>query len=118
MNRNTSIALCVFALLSCNIWGGELKFSVVPNFFEQEPDHQSLGPCHGGVVLDEAGKTATLWTASEVIYKRMLKRGWVPIQDDERHAVFEFPRNAFKLPRQVSEARRKAGQAAAKNLHK
>lgn len=70
------------------------------------------------VVLDEAGKTASLWTASEVIYKRMLKRGWVPIQDDERHALFQFPRDSFKLPRQVSEARRKAGQAAAKNLHK
>jgi len=34
---------------------GELKYRVVPNFFEQDPGGQSLGPCHGGAVIDRAG---------------------------------------------------------------
>ena len=33
----------------------ELKYSLAPAFFEQNPGGQSLGPCHGGVVLDKAG---------------------------------------------------------------
>jgi DNA-binding beta-propeller fold protein YncE len=32
-----------------------LKYSIAPGFFEQDPDHKPLGPCHGGVVLDKAG---------------------------------------------------------------
>jgi DNA-binding beta-propeller fold protein YncE len=33
----------------------ELKYSIAPNFFEQNPGGQSLGPCHGGVIIDKAG---------------------------------------------------------------
>jgi hypothetical protein len=33
----------------------ELKYSIVPSFFEQNPGGKSLGPCHGGVVIDKAG---------------------------------------------------------------
>ena len=42
---------------------------------------------------------ATLWTASQTIYRRMLKRGFVPKEDGERHALFEFPKQRVKLPR-------------------
>src|SRR6476659_1863781 len=34
---------------------GELKYAIAPNFFEQNPGGQSLGPCHGGVIIDKAG---------------------------------------------------------------
>ncbi|MEW6159258.1 MAG: 6-bladed beta-propeller [Verrucomicrobiota bacterium] len=34
----------------------EVKFKVVPDFFETQPDHVPLGPCHGGVVIDRAGR--------------------------------------------------------------
>jgi DNA-binding beta-propeller fold protein YncE len=33
----------------------ELKYSIVSNFFDEKPDGKSLGPCHGGVVIDKAG---------------------------------------------------------------
>jgi hypothetical protein len=33
----------------------ELKFNVVPDFFEKNPGGKQLGPCHGGVVIDKAG---------------------------------------------------------------
>jgi DNA-binding beta-propeller fold protein YncE len=33
----------------------ELKYSIVPNFFQDAVDHQPLGPCHGGAVIDKAG---------------------------------------------------------------
>ncbi|HVU99806.1 MAG TPA: 6-bladed beta-propeller [Verrucomicrobiae bacterium] len=32
------------------------KYSVVPNFFQEDPGGQQLGPCHGGVVIDKAGE--------------------------------------------------------------
>jgi len=35
----------------------ELQYSIVPNFYDEKPDGEALGPCHGGVVLDKAGNT-------------------------------------------------------------
>lgn len=52
------IAACLFlafALINPRLSAAELKYSVVPSFFESEPGRQSLGPCHGGLVLDKAG---------------------------------------------------------------
>ena len=46
---------------------------------------------------DEA--TATIWTASEVTYRRLLKRGYAPIEDGERSALFRVPKRDVKLPR-------------------
>ena len=34
---------------------------------------------------DENGELE-IWTASEVVYRRMMKRGYVPSEDGERHA--------------------------------
>ncbi len=36
---------------------GELKYSVVPNFFEANPGGKPIGPCHGGAVQDKAGNS-------------------------------------------------------------
>lgn len=55
MNRFIQTLLGLIALVSTTSFAAELKYSLAPNFFEQEPDHQSLGPCHGGVVLDKKG---------------------------------------------------------------
>jgi len=33
----------------------EVKYSIAPGFFEQNPGGQILGPCHGGTVIDKAG---------------------------------------------------------------
>ena len=53
MNRITQII--IIALVSTATFAAELKFTITPNFFEQNPDYQPLGPCHGGVVTDKAG---------------------------------------------------------------
>ena len=55
MNRITQTLLSLIALATATTFAAELKYSVVPNYFEQNPGNQSLGPCHGGVVLDKAG---------------------------------------------------------------
>ena len=55
MNRIATTLLGLLALVSTTTFAAELKYSVVPNFFEQNPDGKSLGPCHGGVVIDKAG---------------------------------------------------------------
>lgn len=55
MNRIARTLLGLVAFVSANLVAGELKFNVQPDFFEKDPDHKPLGPCHGGVVLDKAG---------------------------------------------------------------
>jgi DNA-binding beta-propeller fold protein YncE len=55
MNRITQTLLGTIALISTTTLAAELKYSIAPNFFEQNPGQQPLGPCHGGVVMDKAG---------------------------------------------------------------
>ncbi len=55
MNRIAPTLLGIFALITTTTFAAELKYSIAPNYFEENPDHKSLGPCHGGVVLDKAG---------------------------------------------------------------
>ena len=55
MNRITRILLGLIALASATTFAAELKYSIAPDYFEKDPDHQPLGPCHGGVVIDKAG---------------------------------------------------------------
>jgi len=55
MNRFPHLLLGLLALASTGTFAAELKYSLAPNFFEQNPDNKPLGPCHGGVVLDKAG---------------------------------------------------------------
>ena len=55
MNRIAQSLLTVVSLLSATANAAELKFSITPNFFEENPGNKSLGPCHGGAVIDKAG---------------------------------------------------------------
>ncbi len=55
MNRLTQTLLGLIAVVSTATFAGELKYSIAPDFFEQNPGSQPLGPCHGGVVLDKKG---------------------------------------------------------------
>lgn len=55
MNRITRTLVGLIALVSVTTYAADLKYTVVPNFFDSNPDGQSLGPCHGGAVLDKAG---------------------------------------------------------------
>jgi hypothetical protein len=55
MNRIAPTLLGLLALVSATSRAGELKYSLTPNFFEKDPGGQSLGPCHGGLLIDKAG---------------------------------------------------------------
>src|SRR5204863_2465292 len=55
MHRITFGLLGIFALTSSLVFAEELKFSLAPGFFEENPGGKQLGPCHGGVVIDKAG---------------------------------------------------------------
>jgi hypothetical protein len=51
--------------------------------------------------FNEEDETASIWTASEVVYRRLTKRlgRQYLTEDDARHAVFTFPRELISLPR-------------------
>lgn len=51
-----SLLVALFALAS-SLMAGELKYSVVPHFFDDNPGGKPIGPCHGGAVQDKAGNT-------------------------------------------------------------
>src|SRR5207253_2476491 len=55
MHRITISLIGLIALASPLVRAEELKFSIAPGFFEENPGGKSLGPCHGGVVIDKAG---------------------------------------------------------------
>src|SRR5256714_10209660 len=55
MNRIAQSLLGIIALVSTTASAAESKYSIAPNFFEQNPGGKQLGPCHGGVVIDKAG---------------------------------------------------------------
>ncbi len=63
--------------------------------------------------FNEKDGIASIWTASEAVYRQLLKRGYLPVEDGERHAIFEMAKRDVKLPRQkrqASEAQRQAGR--------
>jgi hypothetical protein len=51
--------------------------------------------------FNEEEKTTWIWTASEPVYRKLLKRlgSEYMTEDGERHAVFVFPSNFLSLPR-------------------
>jgi hypothetical protein len=55
IHRISQTLLAAIALVSTTALGAELKYSIAPNFFEENPGGQPLGPCHGGTVIDKAG---------------------------------------------------------------
>ncbi len=55
MNRFIQSLACIIALTSTLARAGELTYSIAPNFFEDKPGGEQLGPCHGGAVIDKAG---------------------------------------------------------------
>jgi len=57
MNRIATSLLGIVAFLStiAATVAAELKFSITPHFFEENPGGKPLGACHGGAVIDKAG---------------------------------------------------------------
>ena len=54
MNPIARTLLALTALAS-TVLAADPKYSIVPNYFDAQPDGQPLGPCHGGLVIDKAG---------------------------------------------------------------
>jgi DNA-binding beta-propeller fold protein YncE len=55
MKRLAHSLLGALTFFSANALAEDLKFNIAPNFFEEEPDHQPLGACHGGAAVDKDG---------------------------------------------------------------
>lgn len=55
MNRFAQTLAGLIVMLSTSAFAADLKFSLASNYFDKDPDQQSLGPCHGGVVVDKKG---------------------------------------------------------------
>src|SRR4029453_5240552 len=49
------------------------------------------------ITFNETESLASVWTASETVYRRLKNLGYVPMQDNERSAVFEVPRSLVKI---------------------
>src|SRR3984957_13405107 len=55
MHRLSQSLLAALVLVSTTALAEEFKYSICPNFFEQNPGGKPIGPCHGGTVIDKAG---------------------------------------------------------------
>jgi DNA-binding beta-propeller fold protein YncE len=55
MNVIKRTLLGMVLLATTAAFGGELTYSIAPDFFEKNPGGQPLGPCHGGAAIDRAG---------------------------------------------------------------
>jgi hypothetical protein len=63
--------------------------------------------------FNEESDTATIWTASQPVYRKLIKLGYQPKQDGERSATFEVPKSlvAVKRPRVLSEKQQQVLQS-------
>jgi hypothetical protein len=76
------------------------------------------------ITFNEAEPTASVWTASETVYRRLNNLGYVPTRDNERSAVFEIPKALVRVlkprvKRELTERQREAlkkGHSSSKAL--
>src|SRR5215475_2051483 len=68
--------------------------------------------------FNEEEDIATIWTASLIVYQRLLRRlGRAYLTEDgERHAIFSFPKELISLPRY--KVKRAISQAHLEALHR
>lgn len=55
MNRIVHTLVTLIALTTATAFAEDLKFKLVPNYFDVKPGGQDFGPHHGGIILDQAG---------------------------------------------------------------
>ncbi|MBI3001324.1 MAG: hypothetical protein HYY46_23165 [Deltaproteobacteria bacterium] len=63
--------------------------------------------------FNEAEPMASVWTASEIVYRKLRKLGYMPSEDEGRHAVFTVPKSVVKVlklraKREMTQAQREA----------
>ncbi len=70
--------------------------------------------------FNEVESTASIWTASRPMYRKLKKLGFQPEEDNERSATFKIPKRCVSIRKPVilSDAQIKARQKAGKALAK
>jgi hypothetical protein len=76
------------------------------------------------ITFNDAESSASVWTASEIVYRRLKNLGYVPTRDNERSAVFEVPKAVVRVlkprpKRELTERQREAlkkGHSNSKSL--
>ena len=69
------------------------------------------------ITFTEVEGTASIWTSSEPMYRKLKKLGFYPVEDRDRSATFEIPKKCVSFRRVVvrseeqREAMRKRGKA-------
>ena len=53
------------------------------------------------IAFNEADPLASIWTASERVYRKLKKQGYEPVEDTERSARFEVPKKRVSIRRPV-----------------
>jgi len=51
------------------------------------------------IKFNDAEDIASVWTASQTVYRALTKKGYSPVQDHGRSASFEIPKGDIRLPR-------------------
>ena len=51
---------------------------------------------------NEADSSASIWTASERVYRRLKKQGYEPVEDTERSATFKIPKKRVSIRKPIS----------------
>ncbi len=51
---------------------------------------------------NEADASASIWTASERVYRKLMKLGYEPVKDTERSATFEIPKKRVSIRKAVA----------------
>ena len=59
--------------------------------------------------FNEAEPYASIWTASEPMFRKLLKLGYEPIEGSDRSAIFEVPKRlvSVRKPRKITAAHRR-----------
>ncbi len=70
---------------------------------------------------NEADASASIWTASERVYRKLKKQGYEPVKDTERSATFEIPKKRVSIRKAISTSNKQLkalerARAKAKNL--
>jgi len=63
--------------------------------------------------FNEEDDELSIWTASEQVYRRLRKAGFMPSEESDRSAVFKLPKSSYRFPRQPSPARAEQGRRLA-----
>ena len=88
---NLGFVLGRFSLPVCSVSGYMANMGV---------SMKSTGPKHERETIvrwDEEGPDAEIWTASQLVYNRLLKRGFELIEEGGRHGVFKCLKKQVKF---------------------